>query len=133
VLSVGWLFSFFGAQIPRLSVAEEDPRLALYNKAREYIAKNSELKVPELARYLGMSESGVYAFFRSFGKTPIGLKNEMLVERATALLSSTDLSVEEICGRVGFGSVAYFRKVMHRFCGKTPLEIRKESERGAEI
>ena len=73
-----------------------------------------------------MSESGVYAFFRTFGTTPIELKNAMLAERAVALISSTDLSVEEICGRLGLSSYAYFRKVIRDFAGKSPTEIRRE-------
>lgn len=82
--------------------------------------------MPELARHLGMSESGVYAFFRSFATTPIEVKNSVLAERAVALLSSTDLSVEEICGRLELSSSAYFRKVIRDFVGKSPTEIRRE-------
>ncbi|MBR2466556.1 MAG: helix-turn-helix domain-containing protein [Clostridia bacterium] len=125
-LSVGRLFSFFGSLMPSMKTNAPDPRARLFEEAREYISKNLDFKVPKLARHLGMSESGVYAFFRSFATTPIEVKNSVLAERAVALLSSTDLSVEEICGRLGLSSSAYFRKVIRDFVGKSPTEIRRE-------
>ena len=125
-LSVGRLFSFFGSLMPSMKTNAPDPRARLFEEAREYISKNLDFKVPELARHLGMSESGVYAFFRSFATTPIEVKNSVLAERAVALISSTDLSVEEICGRLGLSSSAYFRKVLRDFVGKSPTEIRRE-------
>ena len=77
-----------------------------------------------------MSESGIYAFFKSYGgTTPIEVKNRILINRAVDLLTTTDLSVEEICSRVGFCNAAYFRKQLRRVTGKTPHEIRRESER----
>jgi AraC-like DNA-binding protein len=131
--SVGRLFTLLGSIMPRLELAAVDPRQRLYEKAKQYISECSVLRVPELARFLAMSESGVYAFFRSFGKTPIEVKNEILTERAVTLLSSTDMSVEQICGRVGFSSVAYFRKTVRRISGKTPTEIRRESRKNSSV
>ena len=75
-----------------------------------------------------MSESGLYAFMREHGHTtPIGLKNRLLVEKAVELLSSTDLSVEEISARLGFCSSAYFRKIVKEQTGKTPTQLRKDA------
>lgn len=126
--SIGLLYAFLGEMFPRMTVADSTPQKALFSKAKHYIAKHPDFRVPELARHCGMSESGLYAFFRSYADTtPIEVKNRIQTEKAITLLGSTDLSVEEISDRVGFQSVAYFRKIVKAQTGKTPTEIRKES------
>ncbi len=132
-LSVGRLFEFFGSLIPSMMTSAPDSRARLFEAAKEYISKNMHFKVPELARHINMSESGVYAFFRTFGTTPIEVKNLMLSERALTLLSSTDLSVEEICGKLGLSSTAYFRKVLRATVGKSPTEIRRDAKSNVKI
>jgi AraC-like DNA-binding protein len=125
--SVGLLYAFLGEVFPTMKQTESDPQKELFSKAKHYIHQNPQFKVPELARHCGMSESGLYAFFRSYANTsPIELKNSIQVQKAVSLLGSTDLSVEEISDRVGFRSVAYFRKILRARTGKTPSEIRHE-------
>lgn len=124
--SVGGLLMFFGAMMPSMQLSEPNRNRRLFYGASEYISENLGFKVPELARFLGMSESGVYSLFREFGTTPIALKNEITVERAVTLLCATDMSIEEICTSLGICSGAYFRKLIHSACGKTPSEIRRE-------
>ena len=107
---------------------DADPRERLYQRAYAYISDHPELRVPDLARHLGMSESGLYAFFRSYAHaTPIEIKNRIQVEKAISLLRSTDISVEEISERCGFSSVAYFRRIVLHHTDKTPTRIRKEA------
>jgi len=127
VSSVGFLYAFLGEVFPTMQRNDTDPMRELYSKATHYIYNNPDLKVPELARHCGMSESALYAFFRSWAQTtPIDEKNRILVNRAINLLGSTDLSIEDISGRIGFQSVAYFRKLLKRQTGKTPTQIRAE-------
>ena len=102
-----------------------DPKRELFSKARHYIYRNTEFKVSDLARYCGMSESGLYAFFRSYANTtPIEEKKRILVQKAITLLVSTDLTVESIAARLGFDSIAYLRKIIKAQTGRTPSEIR---------
>lgn len=125
--SVGLLYSFLGEIMPQLEQTCNDPKAALLSRASEYILKDPDFRVPELARHCGMSESGLYAFFKSYANiSPIGMKNKLQIEKAVELLGSTDLSVEEISDRLNFCSVAYFRKVFKEITGKTPSAIRKE-------
>lgn len=134
VSSVGFLYAFFGEVFPTMQRLDSDPRRELFSKAQHYIYNHADLKVPELARHCGMSESGLYAFFRAYANTtPIEEKNRVLVNRAVTLLGSTDLSVEEISDRVGFQSVAYFRKIVRKTTGKTPTEIRLEQLKQFEL
>ncbi|MBQ9131494.1 MAG: helix-turn-helix transcriptional regulator, partial [Clostridia bacterium] len=109
---VGLLYTFLGSVLPRMANMNTDPRRQLLIRAEAYISEHLDLQVPSLARHLGMSESGLYAFFQSYAHTtPVKIKNRILVEKAIPLLCDTDLSVEEICARLGFQTAAYFRKL----------------------
>ncbi len=125
--SVAHLYAILGEVLPSMREVDPDPRRDLYSKARSYIHAHPDLRVPELARHCGMSESGLYAFFKSYANTtPITEKNRILAGRAITLLGTTDLSVEMISERVGFQSVAYFRRIIKAEYGKTPTELRRE-------
>lgn len=126
---IGYLYLFLGNIIRQMEALSSDPREALFERAKAYISENPEFHVSDLARHCNMSESGIYAFFKSYANTtPIELKNRIQAERAAELLSSTDLSVEEIADRLGFCSSAYFRKIFKARFGKTPSELRKSSK-----
>ena len=56
------------------------------------------------------------------------MKQEILCEKAVQLLTTTDLSVEEISNRLLFSSSSYFRKIFKKYTGKTPRQIRKDSQ-----
>lgn len=125
--SVGTLYSFLGKAMPHMSAEQTVGKHPLLVKAERYISEHPDMRVPELARHCGMSESGLYAFFKEHaGETPVDLKNRILVKRASELLGTTDMSVEQIGERLGFSSVAYFRKIVRDLTGKTPTEIRRE-------
>ena len=127
--SVGLLYLFLGRAFPNMRVHYVDHKAAVWRKAVSYVSTHSDLRVSDLAAYCNMSESGIYAFFKSYGTTPIEMKNKVLVGRATDLLTTTDLSVEEISARVGFCNPAYFRKQLKRHTGKTPSQIRKDGQK----
>lgn len=125
--SVGHLYAFWGEIHPTMIQTENDPQKELFSKAKNFIHQNPHFKVRELARHCGMSESGLYAFFRSYANTsPIEVKNRVQAQRAIELLGSTDLPIESVSDLVGFRSVAYFRRILRTYTGKTPGEIRQE-------
>ena len=127
VEDVGKLYTFLGTMLPRMISADADPHRDLLIRAEAYISKHPDLQVPHLARHLGMSESGLYAFFQSYAHTtPVKVKNRILVEKAIPLLCNTDLSVEEISARLGFQTAAYFRKIVKAHTGKTPSQLRRK-------
>jgi AraC-like DNA-binding protein len=129
--TIGRLFLFLGQLLPTMIEENPDPRAQLLAKARQYMRENPDFRVGALARACGISESGLYAFFRDYaGTTPIAMKNQMKVEVALDLLASTDLSIEEISDRLRFSSAAYFRKIVREQTGKTPSALRREN-RGA--
>ena len=125
--SIGHLYLFLGCVLPQMREENPDPQAQLLARAKQYMIQNPDFKVGDLARYCGISESGLYAFFRNYAKTtPIDMKNQMKVDTAIQLLSSTALSVEEISQTLKFSSSAYFRKIVKEQTGKTPTELRRE-------
>lgn len=132
--SVGRLYLCFSQLEDLLSEVQSDPRRSLYEKAEMYIREHPNFKVPELAKYCTVSESGLYAFFAAYaGTTPIELKNRICIEKAQLLLESTNLSIEEISMQTGFKSVSYFRKLFLSYTGKKPTVYRKDAVRNKLI
>lgn len=85
--------------------------------------------VERLAARCGISVSGLYALLRrKFDTTPNTLRHRALAAQARELLCTTDLSVEEISGRLGFSSPSYFRKILRQETGMTPTELRRSAQ-----
>lgn len=59
------------------------------------------------------------------GKSPLAYFQELRVERAVHLLKTTDESVDEIAGRVGYGGGVTLRNLLRRRLGAGIREIRR--------
>lgn len=127
--TVGLLYQVLGLLLPQFERRADSAREQLAARAESYIEENPHFRVSELARHCGMSESGLYAFFkRELNTTPLGMRNRIKIKRAVALLEETDLSVEEVAWKLGFGNAAYFRKVFREVTGKTPVSVRRAAK-----
>jgi AraC-like DNA-binding protein len=83
------------------------------------------LDVAELAAAAGLSRAHFSREFRrTFGVSPHGYLLTRRLERAAALLRTTDGSVAEICMSVGLQSVGSFTTSFKRAYGRTPTEYR---------
>ena len=123
---VGKLYDFFGAVLPKMAVLQKSKSDRIVDKAVDLMRSVPYASVAEIAHHCGVSECTLFLKFRKhFGKTPVEMRHRILTEKATQLLTATDLSVEEISNRLGFSSSSYFRKVLKKETGKTPLQIRK--------
>jgi AraC-like DNA-binding protein len=65
------------------------------------------------------------SFRRVFGETPYQYLLSRRLERARHLLRTTELSVAEICLKVGFTSVGSFTTTFRRHVGVSPTTFRK--------
>ncbi len=101
------------------------PRDSLVEHASSLLSENPSLPIPEIARRCQVSESGLYAAFRQLGTTPVRARLEAQVRSATTLLSTTDLTVEVISERCGFGSATYFYRTLKRLTGKSSRDFRR--------
>lgn len=50
------------------------------------------------------------------------------MEKARELLEGADISIGDICERVGIGNPSYFSHLFKEYTGKLPSEYKKESE-----
>jgi AraC-like DNA-binding protein len=83
------------------------------------------LDVPELARAARLSPAHFSReFARAFGETPHRYLLTRRLERAAALLRTTDRSVADICMTVGLRSVGSFTTSFGRVYGLSPTAYR---------
>jgi AraC-like DNA-binding protein len=83
------------------------------------------LDVDDLARAAGLSRAHFSREFRrAFGTPPHAYLLTRRLERAAAMLRTTDNSVAEICMAVGLASVGSFTTTFKRTFGKTPTAYR---------
>ena len=83
------------------------------------------LDVNDLARCAGLSRGHFSREFRrTFGESPHAYLLTRRLERAAALLRTTDHSVAEICFSVGLQSIGSFTTSFTRTFGKSPTAYR---------
>jgi AraC-like DNA-binding protein len=83
------------------------------------------LDVDDLAAAAGLSRAHFSREFRrAFGSTPHGYLLTRRLERAAALLRTTDRSVAEVCLSVGLVSVGSFTTSFKRMFGVSPTAYR---------
>jgi len=127
-LSIGIFYHFLGQIFPQLQTDVPSSNEELLDKALEYMRQSDNYLMKDVANHCGLCESSLYAKFRKYlNMTPVEARHGILTEKASVLLSTTDLSVEEISNRLGFSSSSYFRKIFFLQTGKSPSKFRKES------
>src|SRR3712207_1614412 len=85
------------------------------------------LDVDDLARAAGLSRAHFSREFRrAFGESPHAYVLTRRLERAAALLRTTDRSVADICFSVGLSSVGSFTTSFTRAFGVSPTAYRAE-------
>jgi AraC-like DNA-binding protein len=83
------------------------------------------LTVDEMARAAGLSRSHFSREFRrAFGEPPHAYLLTRRLERAAALLRSTDRSIADICFTVGLQSLGSFTTSFARMYGRSPAAYR---------
>ena len=91
------------------------------------------LSVEDLARAAGLSRAHFSREFRrAFGETPHAYLMTRRLERAAALLRSTDRSVAEVCLEVGLSGIGSFTTAFTRTFGASPTVYRATFPPAAE-
>jgi transcriptional regulator GlxA family with amidase domain len=97
-------------------------------EVQAHIAENpgADLSVPALAARACMSERNFARAFRAeTGMTPAAYVEAARVERARRELETTDLPVDAIAARCGFGTVETMRRAFGRRIGVNPAAYRQ--------
>lgn len=89
-----------------------------------------EMSVERLCKEFHISKNALYDHFRdNYQCTVSEYITQKRIAKAKLLLVKTDLSLEEIAAQSGIGDYTYFFKLMKKYTGKTPTQIRKEALR----
>ena len=106
----------------------QDPELLrrlLRAKDRMDAASHEEWPIRRLARVSGVSEAHFARSFKdAFGVPPHRYLLTRRIERATALLRDTELSITEIAFQTGWNSLGTFGRTFHDVIGESPGELR---------
>lgn len=90
---------------------------------------NSEIKYRPVEYYaseLCISPKHLTAICKKYsGKTANDWIREQVLEDIKYYLKSTDLSIKQVCNRVGFSNTSFFGKYIKQHLGMTPVEFRK--------
>jgi transcriptional regulator GlxA family with amidase domain len=109
-------------------LASQEPQLLrrlLRAKDRMDAASHEDWPVQRLARVSGVSEAHfARSFKQAFGIPPHRYLLTRRIERATALLRDTDLSITEIAFDTGWESLGTFGRTFRDITGESPSAIR---------
>ncbi|MBD2103873.1 AraC family transcriptional regulator [Leptolyngbya sp. FACHB-261] len=122
------LLRYYSASSPTIKDYTDGlPSLKL-RQVIEYIHENlsQDLSLSELAALIKLSPNYFVSLFkRSTGLPPHQYVLHQRIERAKLLLAENQLSIIEICHRVGFQSHSHFTTVFRRLTGTTPKAYRE--------
>ena len=122
------LYSTLALVLPHLHIEKFCSTHRAYDEARKYLYEHPDCSIGDAARHCCISESALYAAFKKIGgKTPNDVRQELLVQKAVHLLTTTDRSVQDVSNELNFSSVSYFRKILRKHTGMTPRELRKNA------
>lgn len=97
-----------------------------------YITKNyfAPLKTSDIAEKFHMSTPYFCSLFKTqTGQSATSYVNQCKVDKAAALLTSTNHSITEIASAVGYDDSNYFARVFKQYMGVTPTQYRQASFR----
>ncbi len=113
-----------------LAPAQKTTDIENVRRAADYISSRYSyaITVEDIAAYVGVSRS---TLFRQFQKveniSPKEYLDRFRIQRAAALLESTDLTIDSVAQSVGYDNGLYFSKVFRKYLGEAPSSYRKQN------
>ncbi len=107
----------------------------LINKARLRIRESleSDLTIQQVASELGVSYSNFRKLFKEYtGISPALYQQDLRLQRAKEMLSTTGLSIKEIAYQLNFDSPDYFSSKFRNKTGMKPSQFRQTSQKQGE-
>ena len=110
---------------PQQSAEYDDPE-ALLPAIRAYIERHfSDLTMEQLSVHFSYSERQMRRLLRKISDDGLpGMLNRLRIERACEYMARGDISLDELCSRVGFNDSAYFSKVFKDITGLSLRDFR---------
>lgn len=127
---VNHLIGMMYAQERSIELNKNQSHVEMISKARLRIREEleSELTIQHLAEDLGVSYSNFRKLFKQYtGLSPALYQQDLRLQRAKELLSTTKLSIKEIAYRLNFESPDYFSSKFRMKTGIKPSEFRDQN------
>lgn len=84
------------------------------------------IKIEDMASHFNCSASRFFSVFKQrTGFSPLHYFNQLKIQKACQYLHFTDMSVKEICFKLGFQDQFYFSRIFKKMMGSSPLGYRK--------
>ncbi len=99
------------------------------NTVMNFIIKNyaKEIKIEEIARLANLTESSFCRYFKSrTHKTFSDFLNEIRILNACKLLTSSDMTITQICYEIGYNNISHFNRQFKLKTGLTAKEYAKK-------
>lgn len=112
----------YTAETPQINHEDEEIR-----NLQELLFKNysKNIKVADLADHANMSQRTFMRRFKAAtGETPISYIQQLRINAARHLLENDLKTVREVCRKVGYEDLNFFRKLFKRYTGLTPTTYR---------
>ena len=110
------------------TLAISDPAIvAALRDVREHAAQEGghQLSVDAIAKHAGIGRRTLEQRFRKLvGRTILEEATRVRISRARDLLRETDLRLDHVAGRSGFGSLNHFHTTFRRVTGESPRQFR---------
>ena len=107
---------------------EETPQVNIHFRRFLSLLHNSDVKyrtVEDYASKLCISPKYLTAVCKKYsGKTASIWIREQVLEDIRYYLKQTDLSIKQVCDRIGFSNPSFFGKFVKQYLGMTPVELR---------
>lgn len=95
---------------------------------------NRQLSLDEIATHVNVSTRQLTRLFRTFaGTSPAQYVRVTRLDRASALITKTELSIKEIARQIGFADVQYFTRCFTAHFGVSPGAFRLGVRSGRKI
>jgi AraC family L-rhamnose operon transcriptional activator RhaR/AraC family L-rhamnose operon regulatory protein RhaS len=104
----------------------DSERIMKIGRAIAYMESNFEqdLKLPELAKMVGMSDRNFYRFFsRVKNESPLAYLQRLRIHKGAKILQAKDVSVTEAAFACGFNDSSYFARQFRRVLGVSPRQF----------
>lgn len=128
LIAVASFYNLFAEILPYLDTNKPFNLHPAVQKAIDYINQHltENFTIKTVADYCFISESRLFHLFNKQLKiSPINYRNHMRIKASFVLLTTTNLSIEEIATKLNFGSATHFRNAFRKTTNSTPKKYRK--------
>ena len=121
--------SLLAKMIYHRSINALDKKSDIISNSIEYLNNNisKTFKVSDIAKQQNLSVSRFTELFKlKTGYSPVQYFNKLKIQKSCQYLYFTDLSMKEICEKIGYDDPYYYSRAFKKLMGMPPSQYRKE-------